>query len=113
MQSTLLIHAFRGAPAWLVIVISAGLLGACAATGPADEWWLNGRAPAQFEADRASCKSIAADSINSEKVETAGGGLARGGGMAALGGVMVALEWAQSQAVFSRCMQSRGYVQRR
>lgn len=86
---------------------------ACATSNPAEQWWLNGRSQAQFEADLARCRLIAADAIDDGKVKSAGEGIARGGGMAALGGLLAAAEWAQSQGVLNRCMQSRGYVQRR
>ncbi len=102
------LHVLKGAT-----LFSACLLGACVTSNPAEQWLLSGLSPAQFEADRASCKSIAAGSIDNERVRTAGGGMARGGGMAALGGLLAAAEWAQSQGVLDRCMESRGYMQRK
>ena len=96
----------------IAAVVLAGCLSACATSNQPETWMLNGRSQQQFAMDRARCQQLAADQINDQNTQSAGQAMARGGSSAALGGLLAALEMAQSQGAFARCMEARGYVRR-
>ena len=96
-----------------VLGLAVVMLSGCATSGNANDWYLNGRTQSQFQADQRNCREVAAGAMDESTLQQAGGGIARGGKLGALGSAMAALEWAKAAGNFDSCMESRGYVQRR
>ena len=74
-------------------------------------WYLNGASEAKFHQDDAICQSYASQTYSAQGARSIGEGAGSGSGeLAALGGLMSALEISKVNTGYIQCMQARGYT---
>lgn len=89
-------------------ILMVALLSGCAGT---TRWYLNGRSEAQFRQDDAICQNYASQGYSADGARYAGQGAGSGSGeLAALGGLLTALELSSVKSNYCQCMQGRGYT---
>lgn len=86
------------------------MLAAGCATEPPASWYLNGKTEREFYAASRYCDDRAGQALDAAQMDTAGRGMAMGGGAAAAGALLAGLQFGSYASLYESCMRANGFT---